>query len=70
MKNTLLGVIAVCLFMITFKLYIPEAKAKANEVVYGDKLKRYILANVQAFCTADEVIPGYGGRHDHYFTCD
>ena len=28
MKNTLLGVIAVCLFMITLKLYIPEANAE------------------------------------------
>ena len=28
MKNTLLGVIAVCLFMITLKLYVPEANAE------------------------------------------
>ena len=30
MKNTLLGVIAVCLFMITLKLYVPEANAESS----------------------------------------
>ena len=32
MKNTLLGVIAVCLFMITLKLYVPEANAEVAGV--------------------------------------
>ena len=36
MKNTLLGVIAVCLFMITLKLYIPEANAEAVLNLYPD----------------------------------
>ena len=51
--KVILSVIAVCLVMITVKLYIPEAQAEANEMVYGDKLKRYILLNVQTFCTAE-----------------
>ena len=58
--------------MIAVKLYIPEAQAEANEMVYGDKLKRYILLNVQTFCTA-EVGESNSLRnsreHRHYLTC-
>ena len=60
--------------MIAVKLYIPEAQAEANEMVYGDKLKRYILLNVQTSCTAEEgesnkLRRPMSNAHRHYLTC-
>ena len=34
MKNTLLTVIAVCLVLITFKLYVPDAQAEPQRSRY------------------------------------
>ena len=63
MKNTLLGVIAVCLFMITLKLYIPEAHAsayldykEANEAVYNKELRDFIRSTVEGYCRAENRI--------------
>jgi hypothetical protein len=42
MKNTLLGVIAVCLFMITLKLYIPEASAHVEDYDFESSVEEIV----------------------------
>ena len=59
MKNTLLGVIAVCLFMITLKLYVPEANAEVSGMDYYElrtdyDFKKAVKYVVESNCTADD----------------
>tara|TARA_Y100001949_G_C15666035_1_gene191825 strand:- start:41 stop:394 length:354 start_codon:yes stop_codon:yes gene_type:complete len=81
MKNILLGVIAVCLFMITLKLYIPEASAEVsdkefedavNKVVYGPRLKRYMFINIEVSCSTNRRTIGKRSysTHGHDIVCE
>ena len=59
MKNTLLGVIAVCLFMITLKLYVPEANAEvagmdSYELRTDYDFKKAVKYVVENNCTAED----------------
>ena len=52
MKNTLLGVIAVCLFMITLKLYIPEANAEEDTFSSDSEFEEAVKLVVSQSCTS------------------
>jgi len=79
MKNTLLGVIAVCLFMITLKLYVPEANAEVAGVdmyeLVNDSVFNYAVRSiVEHDCVTDRVRAkttplGSAIKHQHEISC-
>ena len=75
MKNTLLGVIAVCLFMITLKLYVPEANAEVAGMDDYDLTNDYDFNNavrniVQTDCYIEEEKQFPYRKHEHGISCD